>query len=104
MSASEWVPLAGLAVTVIGWFIRLERRMGTFLPRDEHNDICQGRQDELKDLLAEIRASVHEMAEDSQKHRERVNDHLGHIRTQIAVIRTKQGEHDVLGDTGRFKP
>ena len=43
MNVETWVALGGLALTVVGWFIRLERRLGTTLTRDEHEKICSER-------------------------------------------------------------
>lgn len=92
-----------MAVTVIGWFIRLERRLGAVVTRDEHEKICERRQDELREILGEIRSTVRGFADDFDRHRDRVSHDLGHIRTQIAVLRTKQGEKNVLDDSGRFR-
>lgn len=102
MSVEQWVALGGLALTVIGWFIRLERRLGAVMTRDEHEKICDRRQDELREILDEIRSTVHGFAEESKRHRERVNERLGDIRTQIAVLRERQGD-DAFDDAGRYR-
>lgn len=103
MTIGEWVAVAGLAVTIVGWFIRLERRLGAVVTRDEHEKICQRRQDELREILGEIRSTVRGFADEFDQHKDRVTHDLGRIQTQIAVLRTKQGENVLNDDTGRFK-
>lgn len=102
MSVGEWIALGGAAVTVVGWLIRLERRLGAAVTRDEHEKICQRRQEELRVMLGEIGTTVRRFADDFDRHKDRVTHDLGHIRTQVAVLRTKQGENP-FDETGRFR-
>ena len=58
MNVEQWVAIAGLAVMVVGWFIRLERRFGKMLTRDEHDENCEARNERLENKLDKIATTV----------------------------------------------
>lgn len=58
MNVEHWVALAGLAVMVVGWFIRLERRFGKMLTREEHDQNCDVRNERLEKKLDNIDSSI----------------------------------------------
>ena len=73
MNAGEWVAIAGLAVTVVGWFIRLERRLGAHLTREEHERICS-------EQNARVEKSIDDMCEDMDERHAENRETLGEIR------------------------
>lgn len=88
---------------VVGWLVRLERRLNDRLTHREHQEICDRANGELKEKLEEIKDVIERQNEQAQLHRTLVGDSLATIRTQVAVIRDRMGD-DALSDmTGRHK-
>lgn len=50
-----------LGIAVLGWFIRLERRLGEQLTRAEHEKLCTDRNEEITQTLSVIRDDVREI-------------------------------------------
>lgn len=58
MNVESWVAIGTLAAGIVGWFVRLERRLGMALTRAEHEAICERRNRELKDAVEGLREDV----------------------------------------------
>lgn len=55
MSLDTWIALGGLAVTILGIAVRMERRMGKALTREEHEEICSKRNQTVQKSLDDLR-------------------------------------------------
>lgn len=101
----------GAAITAsVAWVMRVERKFGTALTRKEHSDICEQRQEAMKEDLARIDKRFDELTEMiredqgyAREHRERMANAVHAIGLQVAVLRTQAG-NPPSGDTGRFAP
>ena len=90
MSLEQWVAVALLAVTLIGIIVRVERRMGNTLTREEHERICQERNARVEKQLAELR---HGIAKRHEENKEFLRDISSQIRENEA--RRSKTEHDI---------
>lgn len=52
------VAVITLGAAVIGWFVRTERRFGKCLTREEHEKICQERNERVERKLESIETGV----------------------------------------------
>ncbi len=76
MNVESWIAIGTAAVTVIGWFIRLERRLGSHLTRTEHEKICRDRDDRVEKQIGDLR-------HDQDRRHEENRQTLGEIRDSI---------------------
>ena len=62
MTLEQWVTATGVtAAGVLGWFVRLERRLSNGLTRREHDEICERRNQEISATLQVIRDDIREL-------------------------------------------
>lgn len=66
MSVEEWAAVITIVAGFITWMVRLERRMGAMLTREEHDVICKQRAVDLKDDLAELRKGIDERHDENK--------------------------------------
>src|SRR4051812_5593112 len=104
MNVEAWVAIGGLAVTVVGWFIRLERRLGATLTRAEHERICAERNSrvektlddlgertevrhaENRDTLSEIKDLIERNHSDAVEGRHRAANQILTLVGQVALL------------------
>lgn len=100
MSASEWIAIGAVAVTIlgggIGWLMRLERRQGTYLTRAEHEQICQDRNDRVE-------KSIDDLREDMESRHTENREVLSDIQTTVTGTHRRMDEVllALLRDGGR---
>lgn len=61
MNVEQWVAVMSLTAMILGVIVRGERRMGKFLTREEHEEICERRNREQGDKLDVIRTDIREI-------------------------------------------
>lgn len=97
MNVETGIAIGGLAVTVVGWFIRLERRLGTTLTRVEHERICaernvraekalEVRHAENRDTLSEIKDLIERNHTDAVEGRHRAANQILTLVGQVALL------------------
>lgn len=68
MSVEQWLGLASLVLVLAGIVVRVERRMGKALTREEHEKICKERNDRVERQFSEFREEIaHRHEENSAK-------------------------------------
>lgn len=92
--------LWGAICAWIAWAFRIERWKGRVITRDEHREICEDHQLELKAKLDMILRRLDRQDEDSREHREMVSASLHTIDKKVAILQSRTYQP---GDTGRFK-
>lgn len=97
MNVETAIALGGLAVTIVGWFIRLERRLGTTLTRTEHERICSernaraekaldARHAENRDTLSEIKDLIERNHSDAVQGRHNAANQILTLVGQVALL------------------
>lgn len=97
MNVEVWVAIGSLAVTVAGWFVRLERRLGTVITRAEHEKICaernarvektlEIRHAENRSTLSEIKELIERNHKDAMEGRHRAANQILTLVGQVALI------------------
>lgn len=105
MNVEAWIALGGLAVTVVGWFIRLERRLGTTLTRVEHERICaernaraekalEIRHAENRETLSEIKDLIERNHTDAVDGRHRTGNQILTLVGQVASLEGRMEASD----------
>lgn len=97
-----WSALAIMGA-IIGWLIRLERRLNERLTRREYAEMQKLSNDELNDKMDNLTRLIERQSEQSQLHRSLVGDSLASIRTQVAVIRDRMGDDPLRDATGNYR-
>jgi hypothetical protein len=93
----------GLLAMIIGWLVRLERRLNERMTRREHSDVCDRVNGELKDKIQELRNLIERQNEQALLHRSLVGDSLASIRMQVAVIRDRMGDDPLKEASGSWR-
>lgn len=88
MGVNEWVAVGGLALTILGIAVRMERRMGKALTRDEHEEICRVRN-------ARVEKSLDDLREDMERRHEQNRGSFDKIETATT------GTHKLILDIYR---
>jgi hypothetical protein len=55
VNVTEWAAVGGLALTILGIAVRMERRFGKALTRDEHEAICKQRNEHVQKSIDDLR-------------------------------------------------
>lgn len=84
---------------VVGWFIRLERRLSGKLTREEHIEVCEKHQSAVTVALRELQKDMEERDEKANKFRETAQDKLTDIMIKLSPVevRISQVEKDLQG-------
>lgn len=88
MSVDQWVALGGLLLMIIGIAVRMERRMGKVLTREEHERIC-------KERNARVEKSLDELRDDMERRHEENRETFGKIESATT------GTHKLILDLYR---
>jgi len=91
VEAHDWLNFAWVAFGgAVAWLVRLERRFGKVMTRDEHERICMQRNDTLGEMLGEIKAGL----EKGSESRDKLLSQVTEMRVDIATLkeRTARGE------------
>lgn len=109
MNVETGIAIATFLLAIIGWFVRLERRLGMTLTRAEHEAICEKRNREIKEdleqwredsrarhtenreTLTEIKALIERNHQDSVDGRHDVRDQILGLVEKIGTIQGRLG-------------
>lgn len=96
MSIEQWAGIAGLAIALIGIVVRLERRMGKALTREEHEAICKDRNDRVEKQINALRS-------DMERRHEENRDTFEKIETGITGTHRRLDDlyRDLIGRSGQ---
>jgi hypothetical protein len=97
-----WSVLAFIGA-IVGWFVRLERRLNERLTRMEYTELQKNANDELNEKVDHLTQLIERQNEQSQLHRSLVGDSLASIRTQVAVIRDRMGDDPLRDGTAGYR-
>lgn len=73
MGVNEWVAVGGLALAILGIAVRMERRMGKALTREEHEEICRQRNLRVEKSLDELRDDMERRHEENRETFDRID-------------------------------
>lgn len=88
MSVEQWVAVGTFAVLIIGIIIRVERRMGKALTREEHERICSARNEH-------VQKSIDDLRDDMERRHEENRETFDKIETAVT------GTHKLITDLYR---
>lgn len=109
LNVESGIAIATFLLAIIGWFVRLERRLGMTLTRAEHEAICEKRSRDLKedieqmrtdtasrheenrDALAEIKALIQRNHQDAVDGRHDARDQILGLVEKIGTIQGRLG-------------
>ncbi len=96
---SVWAAVGGGLVLLLTCLWYLERRqhrqelaLSRMLTREEHDKICEKNQQAISSDLTVIKTMLTEQDRKALEHREKVEDSLGTIKTDVAVLQSRMNE------------
>lgn len=83
--------LVTFGVVVVGWLLRLERRQGRFMTRDEHASICLDRERRILSELQTMKETANERQNYTVEHRDRLFRKVTEIGERLAYFQGQMG-------------
>lgn len=92
-TAAEWIGAAGVALTLIGIMVRMERRMGKALTREEHEQICKERNDRVEKKFDDLRRDSDHRHQENRETLSEIRDSITgtHRRLDAFIMRGRDG-------------
>jgi hypothetical protein len=91
MSVEQWVSVIGLGLALIGFVVRVERRMGGALTREEHDEICKERNARVEKQLDDLRDDIECRHEENRETLSEIRNSITgtHQRLDAFLLRIK---------------
>lgn len=96
---SAWAAIGSGLVLLLCWIFRSERRASRhelsasqMLTRKEHDEICDKNQEAIASDLTVIKDMLSAQNQSASEHRSKVEETLGTIKTDVAVLQSRMNE------------